>query len=136
MYYSTYRWALIGFYVLVGGLISIAISFSDLGVGILVAVTYGFVGLVFFPIHFSVEGNRLRQFNGVFPHPSWVWPWFQWPRIIDDRRPTTDTRPIEESVNPRPICPNCRTVAVKPKAKYCHECGTPIPPTSGATPSG
>jgi len=136
MYYSTYRWTLIGVYVLIGGVISIAVSFSDIGVGILVAVTYGFVGLVFFPIHFAVMGDRLRQFDGVFPHPSWVWPRFQWPRIIDDRPPAAVGKATDEGGSPRPICSTCRTTAAKPTAKYCHECGTPFPLTSSTAPSG
>ena len=135
MYYSTYRLTLVAIYVLVAGLVSFAISFNSPDLAILVAVTYGILGLILLPIHFLVMGARLRQFNGVFPHPSWVWPRFQWPRIIDDRRPTAEAGTSDEGASSRPICPNCRTVAAIGSAKYCHECGTPFPRASGSSPS-
>jgi len=126
MKYSTYRLVLVAFYVLIAGLVSGAALFISFGTGVLLVAAFAVLGLIFLPIHFVIMGDRLRQYGGVFPHPSWDWPRYQWFRIVDDRLPTSDGTGSQDGGRPYPLCPNCRTVAATSTARYCHECGTPF----------
>jgi len=131
--YSTWRWTLIAIFLLFAGAVSFAASLTSVEAGIVAALAFGFVGLVILPFHFALLGDRLRESDGVFPHPSWDWPRIGF-RIVDDRPPRSEVSAstAEES---RPVCPNCRAVAANASEKYCHECGTPFAPASDSSPT-
>jgi hypothetical protein len=70
MYYSSYRIASIGVYVVVIGILS-AVAFTiSIGDGVLFLVLFGLIGLIGIPIHFYLVGRRLDDYSGRIPMPN------------------------------------------------------------------
>lgn len=70
MYYTSYRFVLVGFYIVVIGLLS-ALAFTiSFGAGVLFVVLFGLIGLIVFPLHFYLVGRRLDDYSGKIPMPN------------------------------------------------------------------
>ncbi|MGA7861564.1 MAG: hypothetical protein WCB19_06870 [Thermoplasmata archaeon] len=70
MYYTTYRYALVGFYIVVIGLLSAILLAVSFGAGILFLILFGLIGLFGMPLHFYLVGRRLDDYDGRIPMPN------------------------------------------------------------------
>jgi len=132
--YSTYRWLILAVYVAIFGLVCAVVAAINTETGLVLAVACAVVGAIFIPVHLARVKLLLRDYNGVFPNPDWPWPRWGFFIILDDRRPSSGRATPAAVSGPRPICPNCRTVAVAATARYCHECGAQF--TAPVSPEG
>ncbi len=144
MYYSTYRWVVVGSLSALWVLTAV-VTFVTLPPAFATLLTLGLVPvfLVWGALDFYFVNSRLIAYDGRIPM------WGVWALggddLVDDRRPEAVasyeqalremTQPDFDSNELEPPgtahCPFCHAALGRDDAKYCDECGKPIPRASG-----